>query len=110
MSRPVICFFFTSTFVPLLFSCAIYILPDVHKHITRPPVGVVFPKKVFLLCHFIWYAISISLCIYLLEAWVWDLFTGQFCLGFLGEPMVKRVGRNGLAQKERERESCLSLV
>ncbi|KAK9270496.1 hypothetical protein L1049_026076 [Liquidambar formosana] len=25
--------------------CAIYILPDVHKHITRPPTGVTFPKK-----------------------------------------------------------------
>ncbi|KAM1012341.1 hypothetical protein ACFX13_043211 [Malus domestica] len=25
--------------------CAIYILPDVHKHITRPPAGVIFPKK-----------------------------------------------------------------
>ncbi|XP_058225451.1 5'-3' exoribonuclease 3-like isoform X1 [Rhododendron vialii] len=26
--------------------CAIYILPDAHKHITRPPAGVVFPKKI----------------------------------------------------------------
>ncbi|KAL8514662.1 hypothetical protein ACS0TY_013665 [Phlomoides rotata] len=25
--------------------CAIYGLPDVHKHITRPPPGVIFPKK-----------------------------------------------------------------
>ncbi|XP_044510713.1 5'-3' exoribonuclease 3-like isoform X2 [Mangifera indica] len=25
--------------------CAIYKLPDAHKHITRPPVGVIFPKK-----------------------------------------------------------------
>ncbi|XP_042515437.1 5'-3' exoribonuclease 3-like isoform X2 [Macadamia integrifolia] len=25
--------------------CAIYRLPDAHKHITRPPAGVVFPKK-----------------------------------------------------------------
>lgn len=25
--------------------CAIYRLPDTHKHITRPPAGVVFPKK-----------------------------------------------------------------
>ncbi|KAI3464857.1 hypothetical protein Pfo_021520 [Paulownia fortunei] len=25
--------------------CAIYRLPDVHKHITRPPAGVIFPKK-----------------------------------------------------------------
>ncbi|PIA55524.1 hypothetical protein AQUCO_00700075v1 [Aquilegia coerulea] len=25
--------------------CAIYILPDTHKHITRPPEGVVIPKK-----------------------------------------------------------------
>ncbi|KAJ9186468.1 hypothetical protein P3X46_002038 [Hevea brasiliensis] len=25
--------------------CAIYRLPDPHKHITRPPVGVIFPKK-----------------------------------------------------------------
>uniref|UniRef100_A0A7N0V271 5'-3' exoribonuclease n=1 Tax=Kalanchoe fedtschenkoi TaxID=63787 RepID=A0A7N0V271_KALFE len=25
--------------------CAVYLLPDVHKHITRPPPGVVFPKK-----------------------------------------------------------------
>ncbi|PON70753.1 5'-3' exoribonuclease [Parasponia andersonii] len=26
--------------------CAIYKLPDVHKHITRPPAGVKFPKKI----------------------------------------------------------------
>ncbi|VFQ81924.1 unnamed protein product [Cuscuta campestris] len=25
--------------------CAIYRLPDAHKHITRPPRGVIFPKK-----------------------------------------------------------------
>lgn len=25
--------------------CAIYRLPEVHKHITRPPAGVIFPKK-----------------------------------------------------------------
>ncbi|KAI3432020.1 5'-3' exoribonuclease [Psidium guajava] len=25
--------------------CVIYRLPDAHKHITRPPAGVVFPKK-----------------------------------------------------------------
>ncbi|KAM5588063.1 5'-3' exoribonuclease 3 [Rosa sericea] len=25
--------------------CAIYSLPEVHKHITRPPAGVIFPKK-----------------------------------------------------------------
>ncbi|KAL6998808.1 5'-3' exoribonuclease 3 [Sarracenia purpurea var. burkii] len=25
--------------------CAIYILPDTHTHITRPPAGVIFPKK-----------------------------------------------------------------
>ncbi|XP_058084387.1 5'-3' exoribonuclease 3-like [Magnolia sinica] len=25
--------------------CAIYKLPDFHKHITRPPAGVIFPKK-----------------------------------------------------------------
>ncbi|CAK9178431.1 unnamed protein product [Ilex paraguariensis] len=25
--------------------CAIYRLPDAHKHITRPPSGVIFPKK-----------------------------------------------------------------
>ncbi|KAA8537533.1 hypothetical protein F0562_027141 [Nyssa sinensis] len=25
--------------------CAIYRLPDTHKHITRPPAGVIFPKK-----------------------------------------------------------------
>ncbi|KAL3505385.1 hypothetical protein ACH5RR_035226 [Cinchona calisaya] len=25
--------------------CAIYRLPDAHKHITRPPAGVIFPKK-----------------------------------------------------------------
>ncbi|KAL0351778.1 UNVERIFIED_CONTAM: 5'-3' exoribonuclease 3 [Sesamum calycinum] len=25
--------------------CAIYRLPEIHKHITRPPPGVVFPKK-----------------------------------------------------------------
>ncbi|KAM3304558.1 5'-3' exoribonuclease 3 isoform X1 [Capsicum chacoense] len=25
--------------------CAIYRLPDAHKHITRPPQGVIFPKK-----------------------------------------------------------------
>ncbi|XP_015073779.1 5'-3' exoribonuclease 3 isoform X1 [Solanum pennellii] len=25
--------------------CAIYKLPDAHKHITRPPKGVIFPKK-----------------------------------------------------------------
>ncbi|PIM98919.1 hypothetical protein CDL12_28592 [Handroanthus impetiginosus] len=25
--------------------CAIYKLPDVHKHIARPPAGVIFPKK-----------------------------------------------------------------
>ncbi|XP_010536355.1 PREDICTED: 5'-3' exoribonuclease 3 [Tarenaya hassleriana] len=25
--------------------CAIYRLPDAHKHITRPPPGVIFPKK-----------------------------------------------------------------
>ncbi|KAJ6826282.1 5'-3' exoribonuclease 3-like [Iris pallida] len=25
--------------------CSIYKLPDAHKHITRPPAGVVFPKK-----------------------------------------------------------------
>ncbi|MCD7446711.1 5'-3' exoribonuclease 3 [Datura stramonium] len=25
--------------------CAIYRLPDAHKHITRPPKGVIFPKK-----------------------------------------------------------------
>ncbi|XP_043711548.1 5'-3' exoribonuclease 3 isoform X2 [Telopea speciosissima] len=25
--------------------CAIYRLPDEHKHITRPPAGVIFPKK-----------------------------------------------------------------
>ncbi|KAI8548928.1 hypothetical protein RHMOL_Rhmol07G0311400 [Rhododendron molle] len=35
--------------------CAIYILPDAHKHITRPPPGVVFPKKVLIIlfspCH-----------------------------------------------------------
>ncbi|KAE9458627.1 hypothetical protein C3L33_09467, partial [Rhododendron williamsianum] len=28
--------------------CAIYILPDAHKHITRPPSGVVFPKKAII--------------------------------------------------------------
>lgn len=26
--------------------CVIYRLPDAHKHITRPPAGVVFPKKI----------------------------------------------------------------
>ncbi|KAL6511849.1 hypothetical protein OROGR_021446 [Orobanche gracilis] len=26
--------------------CAIYRLPDVHEHITRPPPGVTFPKKI----------------------------------------------------------------
>uniref|UniRef100_A0A2P2M100 5'-3' exoribonuclease n=1 Tax=Rhizophora mucronata TaxID=61149 RepID=A0A2P2M100_RHIMU len=26
--------------------CAIFRLPDLHKHITRPPAGVIFPKKV----------------------------------------------------------------
>ena len=26
--------------------CAIYRLPQAHKHITRPPPGVKFPKKV----------------------------------------------------------------
>ncbi|CAL8099199.1 unnamed protein product [Prunus armeniaca] len=26
--------------------CAIYRLPDGHKHITRPPAGVIFPKKI----------------------------------------------------------------
>ncbi|KAF9620796.1 hypothetical protein IFM89_014733 [Coptis chinensis] len=26
--------------------CAIYRLPDVHKHITRPPAGVIFPEKI----------------------------------------------------------------
>ncbi|KAL2512907.1 5'-3' exoribonuclease 3 [Abeliophyllum distichum] len=26
--------------------CAIYRLPDAHKHITRPPPGVIFPKKI----------------------------------------------------------------
>ncbi|XP_062099254.1 5'-3' exoribonuclease 3-like isoform X2 [Humulus lupulus] len=26
--------------------CAIYRLPDPHKHITRPPAGVTFPKKI----------------------------------------------------------------
>lgn len=26
--------------------CAIYRLPDMHEHITRPPVGVKFPKKI----------------------------------------------------------------
>ncbi|KAL3845308.1 hypothetical protein ACJIZ3_002711 [Penstemon smallii] len=26
--------------------CAIYRLPDVHEHITRPPPGVIFPEKV----------------------------------------------------------------
>ncbi|KAJ4965515.1 hypothetical protein NE237_017364 [Protea cynaroides] len=26
--------------------CAIYRLPDEHKHITRPPAGVIFPKKI----------------------------------------------------------------
>lgn len=26
--------------------CAIYKLPDAHKHITQPPPGVIFPKKV----------------------------------------------------------------
>ncbi|XP_059636626.1 5'-3' exoribonuclease 3-like isoform X2 [Cornus florida] len=26
--------------------CAIYTLPDAHKHITRPPAGVVIPKKI----------------------------------------------------------------
>uniref|UniRef100_A0A5B7BCI5 5'-3' exoribonuclease n=1 Tax=Davidia involucrata TaxID=16924 RepID=A0A5B7BCI5_DAVIN len=26
--------------------CAIYRLPDTHKHITRPPAGVIFPKKI----------------------------------------------------------------
>ncbi|KAL6574451.1 5'-3' exoribonuclease 3 [Orobanche hederae] len=26
--------------------CAIYRLPDVHEHITRPPPGVIFPKKI----------------------------------------------------------------
>ncbi|XP_008808991.1 5'-3' exoribonuclease 3 isoform X2 [Phoenix dactylifera] len=25
--------------------CSLYILPDAHKHITRPPPGVIFPKK-----------------------------------------------------------------
>ncbi|KAK4390774.1 5'-3' exoribonuclease 3 [Sesamum angolense] len=25
--------------------CAIYRLPEIHKHITRPPPGVIFPKK-----------------------------------------------------------------
>ena len=26
--------------------CTIYKLPDPHKHIARPPVGVIIPKKV----------------------------------------------------------------
>ena len=42
--------FSASTF---LCRCAIYRLPDKHKHITRPPKGVKYPKKViieFLLC------------------------------------------------------------
>ncbi|XP_048226766.1 5'-3' exoribonuclease 3 isoform X2 [Ricinus communis] len=26
--------------------CAIYRLPDPHKHVTRPPAGVIFPKKI----------------------------------------------------------------
>ncbi|KAH9759022.1 5'-3' exoribonuclease [Citrus sinensis] len=26
--------------------CAIYKLPDAHKHVTRPPAGVIFPKKI----------------------------------------------------------------
>ncbi|PKU62148.1 5'-3' exoribonuclease 3 [Dendrobium catenatum] len=28
--------------------CAIYKFPDAHKHLTQPPSGVVFPKKVFI--------------------------------------------------------------
>jgi len=31
---------------PLLLRCAIYGLPEAHKHITRPPQGVKFPEKV----------------------------------------------------------------
>jgi len=31
---------------PLLLRCAIYRLPDAHKHIARPPQGVKLPKKV----------------------------------------------------------------
>ena len=33
-------------FHTLLLRCAIYRLPDAHTHITRPPQGVKFPKKV----------------------------------------------------------------
>ncbi|KAJ4963157.1 hypothetical protein NE237_023096 [Protea cynaroides] len=29
--------------------CAIYRLPDAHKHITRPPAGVIFPPKIVTL-------------------------------------------------------------
>lgn len=28
------------------FRCAIYRLPDMHEHITHPPVGVKLPQKV----------------------------------------------------------------
>ena len=41
--------FIVFTFLFCHYRCAIYRLPDAHKHITRPPAGVIFPKKVCLI-------------------------------------------------------------
>ena len=49
--------------------CAIYRLPDAHKHITRPPAWVVFPKKV-LSCH----VLCLSLTFLLLVVYLLFLF------------------------------------
>ena len=37
---------FSIVFSFFLFRCVIYRLPDPRTHITRPPAGVIFPKKV----------------------------------------------------------------
>lgn len=50
---------------PLLLRCAIYRLPDTHEHITRPPQGVKYPKKVSnLVASYLYPPISKSLSLF----------------------------------------------
>ncbi|KAI8004849.1 Filament-like plant protein 4 [Camellia lanceoleosa] len=53
--------------------CAIYRVPDAHKHITRPPAGVIFPEKVLslhVLCLSLTFLLSVK--IREIELWIND--------------------------------------
>lgn len=65
---------FTFLLHSLFFRCAIYRLPDMHEHITQPPVGVKFPKKVcsyYLIVRSSFLSKFCSFSVLFLFSWIW---------------------------------------